>query len=75
MAVMAIFLHALLQGLHLFRKFIRLLLQPLDQVLLLLDHDSLRVDCLLLHMYSFSQSLILLVTLKYKKNPFWALTR
>jgi hypothetical protein len=74
MAVMAIFLHALLQGLHLFRKFSRLLLQPLDQVLLL-DHDSLRVDCLLLYMYSFSQSLILLVTLKYKKNPFWALTR
>src|SRR5260370_25472011 len=60
MAVVAIFLQALLQGLHLLRKPVGLLLQSLDQALLLVDHGLLHVDGLLLHTCSFPQGLILL---------------
>jgi hypothetical protein len=58
MAVMAIFLQALLQGMHLVRKLGHLLLQLLDHVLLLLDHRLLRLKLLLLHTYSFLQGLL-----------------
>ncbi len=53
MAVVALFLQALLPGLHLLRKPIGLLLQSLDQALLLIDHGLLHVDGLLLHTCSF----------------------
>src|SRR5260370_32068212 len=59
MAVVAIFLQALLQGLHLPRQQLSLLLQSLNQALLLVDHRLLHVNCLLLQTGSFPQRLIL----------------
>src|SRR5260221_4761732 len=59
MAVVAIFLQALLQGLHLPRQQLCLLLQSLNQALLLVDHRLLHVNCLLLQTGSFPQRLIL----------------
>ena len=60
MAVVAIFLQALLQGLYLLRKPVGPLVQSLDQALLLVDHGLLHVDGLLLRTCSFPQGLILL---------------
>jgi hypothetical protein len=48
MAVVAIFLQVLLQGLHLLLEQVRLFLQSLNQALLLVDHSLLQTD-------SFSQ--------------------
>ena len=59
MAVVAIFLKALLQGLHLPRQQLCLLLQALNQALLLVAHRLLHVNCLLLQTGPFPQRLIL----------------
>jgi hypothetical protein len=60
MAVVAIFLHPLLQGLHLLPQPRQLLLQSFDHALLLLDDALLSLDLLVLHTNSFLQPLILL---------------
>jgi hypothetical protein len=58
-AVVAIFLQTLLQGLHLLLEQVGLFLLSLNQVLLLVDHRLLHVNCLLLQTGSFPQRLIL----------------